>query len=123
MCRRYGQRAFLRIDVLGLRVLTAPGPTLTAWIPVRHRRICDTAIYDRRIFCDFRRNDPVQARGRLGAKDSPRAAVVTPAVLVYAVPGKLPAFAIASGAEDPTLPSVRQRRIDDRERTAGGRDN
>ena len=56
-CRRYGQRAWLRIDLLGLRVLTV----------------------------------------RFGM-NHPRAAVVRPAVLVYAVPGILPAFAIASGA-------------------------
>ncbi len=60
-CRRYGQRAFLRIELLGLRVLTV--------------RFC---------------------------MNHPRAAVVRPAVLVYAVPGILPAFAIASGAENPT---------------------
>ena len=45
----------------------------------------------------FRGNDG------LGAEDDPRAAVVTPAVLVYAVPGKT-AFAIASGAERSDVP-------------------
>ena len=60
----------MRIDFLSLRVLTAPAlPRLDSG-PVSSTGVTF-----------FRRNDG------LGAEDDPRAAVVKPAVLVYAVPG------------------------------------
>ena len=121
-CRRYGQRAWLRIDLLGLRVLTAPCPAppgfrcATGASATRHRRIFDTPQAHLRHATGASSTcagmTPCQARGRLGAEGDPRAAVVRPAVLVYAVPGILPAFAIASGAMK-IRRAVRHRRICD----------
>ncbi len=107
---------FLRIELRGLRVLTAPCPAppgfrtpqahlrhATGASSTRHRRIFDTPQAHLRHATGASSTcagmTPCQARGRLGAEGDPRAAVVRPAVLVYAVPGILPAFAIASGAE------------------------
>ncbi len=94
-CRRYGQRAFLRIELLGLRVLTAPCPAppgfRTPQAHLRHakgasstrqRRIFDTpqahlrhatgasSTRHRRV-CDFRRNDPVSSTGQAGGRGRP----------------------------------------------------
>ncbi len=65
-CRRYGQRAWLRIDLLGLRVLTAPCPAPPGF---RYAKGASST-RQRRIF-DFRRNDPVSSTGQAGGRGRP----------------------------------------------------
>ena len=65
-CRRYGQRAWLRIELLGLRVLTAPALPFPGF---RYARGASTT-RQRRIF-DLRRNDPVSSTGQAGGRGQP----------------------------------------------------